>query len=193
MNARKLFIVTIVLCPSTLVDAQTKKLTTAERFKSEYVNKNPQNRIIAGAYLSDPDPNGANVRECPGGKVIKVLRTDVEWMIDLHEAWNGWFRINPKIYSEEADEIDLKTVNCWVHGSILASSTRNYGGQTLKFYARPDTKSNVNFTVSDEISVTFVDIKKGWAQVCYVNKDGKKLIGWIEDKWLCPNPYTTCP
>ena len=166
--------------------------STVERFKAEYVNQNLQNKIIAEAFLNDSDPNGANVREVPGGKVIKVLRTDVEWMIDVCEAWNGWFRISPIIDSGEVDAIELKTENCWIHGSLMASDTRNYGGQSLNFHTKPDDKSVVAFTVNQEVRVTFIDIMKDWAKVCYTNESGKKLIGWIELEWLCPNPYTNC-
>ncbi len=189
----KIIFTVIILCSSVLAYGQTKKPSTAERFKAEYVNQNPQNEAIAGAYLYDPDPNGANLRESPGGKVIKVIPTNVEWLIDIYEAWNGWFRIDPQIYSEESEPIDLQTNNCWIHGSILASRTRNYGNQTLKFYSSPDSTSTVTFTVSEEISVTFLDVKKDWAKVCYTDGSGKKLVGWIELEWLCSNPYTTCP
>lgn len=174
------------------VDASKNINSTAERFKAEYVNQNPRNEAIGVAYIVDPDPKGTNVRESPGGKVIKVLQRDANWMIDLCEAWNGWFRISPEIDSAEDDAIDLKTDNCWVHGSLVASSTRNYDNQTLKFYAKPDSKSAVTFTVSDEVQVTFVDVTNEWAKVCYTDKNGKKLIGWIELEWLCGNPYTTC-
>ena len=167
--------------------------TTAKRFKAEYVNQNPRNEVIAVAYIVDPDPNGTNVRESPGGKVIKVLRSDVSWIVDLREAWNGWFRIGPEIDTGEDDAINLKTTNCWVHGSLLGASTRNYGGEVLKFHAKPDSKSTVNFTVSNVIGVKFLDATMEWAKVSYTDNNGKKLIGWIEIEWLCGNPYTTCP
>ena len=106
--------------------------------------------------------------------------------------WNGWFRISPNIDCSEDDAIDLKTDSCWIHGSIIASHTKNYGNEKLNFYAKPDIKSKVVLTVNNEITVTFIDIKNDWAKVCYTNENGKKFIGWIELEWLCSSPYTNC-
>lgn len=194
MKTAKLFIALILLCLcATAYSKDYKKTSTSKRFKLEYSNSNPENKTKGCAYLSDTDPNGCNVREKPSGKVIKVIRTQNEWIIGLREAWNGWFRIDPVIEGADDDNIDLKTDNCWIHGSLLGASTRNYGNQTLKFYTSPDNKSKVVFTVSEEIKVTFVDIKTDWTKVQYKNRKGKKLTGWIETEYLCCNPYTTCP
>ena len=194
MKTTKLCIAFIALCLcATAYSQSNKKTSTAERFKTEYSNSNPENKSFGCAYLADPDPNGCNVREKPKGKVIKVLSTQQEWMIDLREAWNGCFRIVPIIETGEDENIDLKTDNCWIHGSLLGASTRNYGNQTLRFYTHPNTKSKVVFTVSEEDSaVTFIDIRPGWTKVQYTDDKGKKLTGWIETEWLCCNPYTTC-
>lgn len=192
MKITKLFVLLIAINASVAIYGQSKKASTAELFSKEYANKNLSNETVFYAYISDPDPNGTNVREMPGGKVIKVLKNDGTYIVDLRESWNGWFRISPEIDANEAGTIDLKTNKCWVHGSLLASTTRNYSNQTLKFYAKPNSKSPVKFTVSEEVEVTFVDIIVGWAKVCYTDSKGKKLIGWIELEWLCGNPYTTC-
>lgn len=69
-----------------------------------------------------------------------------------------------------------------------------YGGEKLTFRTRPDANSPIAFTVEEEIGVSYVDMVKGWIKVKYTPKKSRKsLIGWVETKWLCPNPVTTCP
>ena len=54
----KLFFTIIVVFTSLLAYGQTKKPSTAERFKAEYVNKNLENEIIAMLIFTIPTPMG---------------------------------------------------------------------------------------------------------------------------------------
>lgn len=90
-------------------------------------------------------------------------------------------------------------------------STRNYGGQTIKFY-KSAQGNQVNGTINHECDlwVTDADVKSRRVN-CYTNPDDdtwgepqneeerewkhpfKKINGWIEERWICANPLTTCP
>lgn len=167
--------------------------STAEKFKASYKNSNPDNTVLVDAYLYDPDTTGTNIRDMPGGKVIRVVYPHRQYnMVGLIESHNGWFRIWPEIETVDGEPIILKTNDCWIHGSLIHVSTSNYGGQTIKFYAKPNAKSNVVFTVNEEISLSFIAVAPNWVKVKYVSPDGKIHIGWTDTEWLCANPVSSC-
>jgi len=183
---------------------QQKKLTTAERFQKEYVNKNTADEVIFYAYISDPDPNPTNIRATPGGKVIKKIDPDETTEVKLLEVWNGWFRISTTI-EVDMEEVTLPGEQAWLHGSVLGLMTRFYysdlvraqakhGKHYGKLFAKPDRNSKVVCAMpSEELSLSLVDMQKDWMKVRYIDEQGKYYIGWIEMEWLCANPYSTCP
>lgn len=189
---------TAVLLTATLW--ATAQSTTAQKFNSTYKNTNPTNEMRIFAYIADPDSSGTNIRRIPGGEVIQTLHYKMEhneyYGVELLEAWNGWFRIAPQIedLTGEQENILLDEEGGWIHGSLLANGTRNYGeNEQLTFYTRPDTNSPVAYTIYGEAEVCFVDVRVGWSKVKYVSPEGKTSVGWIQNEWLCWNPFTTCP
>lgn len=167
-------------------------------------------------YLSDPDPSGiTNVRDAPGGKIIARLgeklatpvaqtaekATDeeeeyVDWpeeydgdsifMFSIYNPRNGWWQIHAKIINGTPVENEA-----WIHYSVLEMRTRNYGGQSLNLYKEPSADSPVVAVIRDqEAGVRPMDMSPDgeWTKV-----KAKAGTGWIETKWLCGNPYTTCP
>lgn len=204
MRTTKFFFLLIVLSTWMVAYGQTNKLSTAERFKKEYANKNMANKVIFYAYIADPDPNPTNIREIPGGKVVKTISSDEACAVSLIEVWNGWFRISA-IIEIDGENFTLPTKQAWLHGSVLGAFTRSYdsvkgtsigrydAGHPI-LYANPDVKSKAVYTITDdEVSVSYIDMVEGWINVRYTNSKGEKYMGWIESVWLCTNPLTTCP
>lgn len=194
----RFILMTAILLTATLW--ATAQSTTAQKFKATYQNTNPTDEMRIFAYIADPDSSGTNIRRIPGGEVIHTLRSEEidekAYSVKVLEAWNGWFRIDPQIEELTTEEgmVVLDGKEAWIHGSLLANDTRNYGeNQQLRFYTRPDTNSPVAFTIHQEEQVTFVDIRVGWSKVKYVSLEGKACVGWIQNEWLCCNPLTTCP
>lgn len=204
MNTTKLFILFIALYASVAVYGQNKKLSTAERFKKEYVNQNPSNKVVFYAYIDDPDPNPTNIREIPGGKVVKAISKDEACAVSLIEVWDGWFRISPTI-EVLAEDLTLPVKQAWVHGSVLGAFTRSYDsvqGESIGsyddgypiLYAKPDVNSKVIYKITtEEVSVSYIDMVDGWIKVRYIDSKRKQYIGWIESVWLCTSPLTFCP
>ena len=99
-----------------------------------------------------------------------------------------------------------------VHHPQLSFSTRNYGGETIHFYAAPDNNEILCSTDYKEISLDVVaaDLKtrrllvqtnpKDW---CWGEPEDEwdaeyrhpfvDLKGWIDEEWVCGSTVTTCP
>lgn len=162
-----------------------------------------QNAI--SCYVNDPDPSGiTNVRATPGGQIIARLgektATPVKADEEDYEDWdeggsdiltvynpkNGWWQIHAKLINGKPVEGEA-----WIHYSVLEMGTRNYGGQALNLYKEPSAESAVVAVIRDqEAPVRPMDMSPDgeWVKV-----KAKAGTGWIEARWLCGNPYTTCP
>ena len=91
-------------------------------------------------------------------------------------------------------------------------STRNYGGEIIRFYKSPHG-NQVNSSTLDfvcDLWVTAVDVKSRRVN-CHTNPDDymwgepqneeerewkhpfKSCSGWVDERWICDNPLTTCP
>lgn len=80
-------------------------------------------------------------------------------------------------------------------------STRNYGGQTIKLYAKSKGKK-VLYTLDEECSLDVLDADPKTRRLyCRSNpsdwmwegKQFKSVIGWVDEDWVCANLLTTCP
>lgn len=95
-----------------------------------------------------------------------------------------------------------------VHKPDLSFSTRNYGGETIKFYAAPDS-DEVLCTSNKEINLDVVAanlktrrllVRSNPNDWCWA-KPGEEnekepfidLHGWIDEEWVCGSTMTTCP
>ena len=99
-----------------------------------------------------------------------------------------------------------------VHNPSFSFSTRNYGGQTINFYAAADSQEVACTTDYKEItlhvlgadpktrriSVQSVPTDWCWGEVEEDWQEGYRhpfveLKGWIDEEWVCANTVTTCP
>ena len=95
-----------------------------------------------------------------------------------------------------------------IHKPDLSFSTRNYGGETIKFYAAPDS-DEVLCTTNKEINLDVVAanlktrrllVRSNPNDWCWA-KPGEEnekepfidLHGWIDEEWVCGSTMTTCP
>lgn len=79
--------------------------------------------------------------------------------------------------------------------------TRNYGGQTIKLYAKPKG-GRVLSKLDVECSLDVLDADPKTRRLyCRSNPDDwtwkeqpfKSVIGWVDEEWVCANLLTTCP
>lgn len=148
-------------------------------------------RAQIGVYVLDLDGDWTNVRNAPKGKIVGKLPAREGVMIDIDQLKNGWWRLtSPDCFAGD-EEITLKgsTTGYWVHWSVVAMGTRNYGGQKLTLRKEPSEKSAAVFSFTEELQLHIMDMKGDWMKVQTL--DGKHT-GWIESEWLCGNSLTNC-
>ena len=157
----------------------------------QYESKGFEN-ISFGAYVQDPDKkNPTNIRKSPGGEVLVALEPNNDYGVDIIGQKNAWFKIN-MVDVFDTDAVDIPGQIGWMHSSVLAVRTRNYGGQKLNVYSFPDKTSEVVGVIKEEIEVRFTKIYKDFVLIRFFDNKGKLIEGWIESEWLCGNPVTNC-
>ena len=144
-----------------------------------------------GVFTWDSKGKYTNVRNAPGGKVVDRIPTNVPAMIGVKEPTNGWWKLVDNEYDTGDEQGKLKgsTTGYWIHYSVLAMGTRNYGNQKLTLRKSPNAKAAAVYSFAKEILLRPREIKDDWVKVQTI--DGK-YTGWIEEEWLCGNALTNC-
>jgi hypothetical protein len=143
------------------------------------------------AYLKDPDTNAfTNLRLSPGGKIGRQIDNRKDYIFTFDAGYEGWFRISAIIGIEE--EIAYEEKSLWIHHSVIAVGTRNYGGQELPLFTHPTKKSEIIYHINQERELRFDTIITHYVHVYFFDEKGNKISGWIEAENLCGNPVTNC-
>jgi hypothetical protein len=155
---------------------------------------------VVEVYIFDNDGPFTNVRNSPGnGKVVAKIPVDASASFSVMAPSNGWWCIKGDSYEMLSDDPDSdwkkvrltgSTTGYWVHNSVIAVETRNYGNQKLPLLKEPKKNSKTNCTLTGEQLVRPIDVRGDWVKVKTL--DGK-CSGWVDGVWLCGNPVTTCP
>jgi hypothetical protein len=151
-------------------------------------------------FIFDNDGQFTNVRNSPSGRIVDRIPVDASATLAIERPTNGWWRVVGNRYTamtnDPDSESDFKVYRLrgssngyWIHNSVIAVGTRNYGGQHLKLRAEPNTSSRVTYTIKEEQVVRPIDIRGRWVKVKTLDGRG---IGWIDAEWLCGNPLTNC-
>ena len=152
----------------------------------EKMNCGPSRILVT---WDDPDQSGTNIRNSPGGKVIaKINPSDFPdgCMLEIVEASNGWLRIKGTLHGPEND-INLPNNEGWIHGSVVTTGTRNYGGQRINILDTPNTGKSVGSINSEAYGLRILDLCGNWVKISY-----NGMTGWVSSDWLCGVPWTTC-
>ncbi len=166
----------------------SKTISSSETENNTIIYEEPRIESLS-AYVNDPSSSATNVRNAPKGEIIMTLEQGKDYMIEIEAVQNSWFKI--KSLSDVDNEITIPGGEAWLHGSVIELATRNYGGETLHLYKNPDSESKIVGTLKTEIALKLNNIKGEWVKIIWINND-KKVLGWIEKKWLCGNPLTNC-
>lgn len=133
------------------------------------------------------------------GKVIFNLPPDEEsgWGITIVGQSENYFKIY-NIWRQEAKTLnywendwmnDYKYV--WIKKGRVGLNINNYDNQKVPIYSKSNTKSEIIGYIETAQTVSVLDACKDWAYIKGVN--GKEeILGWLEPKWQCGNPLTTC-
>lgn len=136
------------------------------------------------------DFTATNVRNAPNGEVVRQLPAGGIYTLTVCNPKGGWWQIlNGYVEAMDEDAIEIPG-EVWVHSSVLGLSTRNYGRQALPLRAEPraNAPETGRITVAEDL-VHPLDVTndRKWVKVSW-----GRYTGWIEAKWLCANPVTTC-
>lgn len=157
---------------------------------SLFAQEEVDNEILS-VYTFDQDGPMTNLRNKPKGAIVGKIPTTEAVILNLDMAENGWWHmVNGEVIFAETDSIAvINNGTAWIHNSVIAVATRNYGGERLRLRESPSENSRAVYLFSDEIMLRPVDIKGVWVKVKTL--DGKHS-GWIDREWLCGNPLTNC-
>ena len=144
-----------------------------------------------GVFTWDASGPYTNIRNAPNGKVVDRIPTKEAAMILVEKPTKGWWKIIGNDYYTGDVQGILKGsyTGYWIHYSVLAMGTRNYGHEKLSIRKSPDAKAAAIYKFTEEILLRPIEIKGDWVKV--KSLDGKHT-GWIEMEWLCGNSLTNC-
>lgn len=135
------------------------------------------------------------------------------WLVNSHWCLEQEDRpwLDPKDTPEYHDPFEGQE-NPSVHYSMVSCATRNYGGETVNFYAAPDSDEVVCKTDYKEITLHVMDadpktrrllVYTAPEDLCWsepldeFEKEYRHkflaLKGWVDEEWICGNSLTTCP
>lgn len=156
-------------------------------------------QITASAYICDASGTPTNIRNAPNGKVVQTLQdVDGGYVVDLLEAKNNWWKIDPnvEIYGDVDEEealVKLKgsKTGYWVHYSVLQFTIAGERANVLR--TKPSSKAptiDIDNSYLAEIELRPLEISGKWIKVVTTDK---RYTGWMPIDLICSNPLTTCP
>lgn len=149
---------------------------------SQETEKNNTGIMPFSVFLFDTTDVYSNVRINPNGEImLKLDYSNDYFILTVIDYKNGWFKINNIVSVEYG--YNISNFEGWIHHSLIAVTTR----KNLELKEKPNSKKMVG-TINLETTVQIIDVWSNWAKIKY-----KENVGWVESKWLCGNPVTTCP
>lgn len=147
-----------------------------------------------GVFIHDTQAGDTNLRNRPKGDVVCQLSKKGTYLLSVCAVQDGWWRIcgnQISVYETENEGVAAirKSGDAWIHSSVIAMDTRNYGGQKLHLRDRPSNEGRVVYSFTKEILLRPLEWRGAWVKVQTIDK---KHQGWIHSEWLCGNPLTTC-
>jgi hypothetical protein len=151
-------------------------------------NAAPMQLCRIKANIVDTDPNGANVRATPGGKVIAVLKNKADWIeVTITGQSGDWYEISSAL-QEDSDgphgDYNVFRGKGYVHKSTVGLS----GLQgTASVYIDHDVKSRtVGPIVDGDQDVQLLGCWQDFYKI-HIHE------GTVWAKAVCLNERTTCP
>lgn len=114
----------------------------------------------------------------------KELKSDTEagWIVIIKQKTGNYFQI---------DIEDLKLYDIWIHVGDVGIVVQNYDSITIPIYIEPDTTSFKSRYIYESCIGLIYDISDNLIFLQII-KENECFFGWVERKYLCGSPYTTC-
>ena len=133
------------------------------------------------------------VYDKPKGKPIKALRnksSDENYLVlTIDNDSLDYFHVSIAYALTENSN-----VKGWVKKSnLIGTYARNYPGNKLFLYSKPDVKSAIKNTIPEWLNQLYIikNCYKKWVYVT-IKYNGELKEGWLQPDLQCSNPYTTC-
>lgn len=163
-------------------------------------------RDFVECYYPEDIKEPISIHQSPNGKIIAkldVLTQQYCWYkFAISESKDGWLKIEnvivlPACEKNELNEDIGKYKGKWILAKNMEidlpdNGVGNVSDIDYHFYEKPDTSSKIAFTTNEFSRTYLIAVDGTWAKVNIV-KDGKKYSGWLQRKYQCPYPWTTCP
>lgn len=114
---------------------------------------------------------------------LKELPSDNEagWMVRIKDKKDNFFCI---------DITDLKLYDVWIHRGELGSIIQNFNEKKIPYYS--SSNQIIGYIYSSQIVRIFDYCGERVFIQLFINSKSYPIYGWIEKKYLCADPYTTC-
>lgn len=105
------------------------------------------------------------------------------WIVRVHERQGNFFRI---------DIEDLNMYNVWIHCGDLGVVIQNYDHADIPLLSSIFKADCDTVFLTHSYSAIVYDFVDQYVFV-RIGDTNEIVYGWIEKKYLCGSPYTTCP
>lgn len=121
-------------------------------------------------------------------KFYRYLQSDIEagWIISVEKKYTGFF------YIKLPEECKLSKKNVWIKAGDIGVVIQNYDSIKIPIYVSVDTLSQPSGFIYISMIGKVYDIKDNLVLLGITLDNGEITQGWVEKKYLCGNPYTTC-
>lgn len=118
------------------------------------------------------------------GEYYKELDSDDEagWIVNVKKRKLNYFQI---------DIPELKLNNVWIHLGDIGIVIQNYDSIALPIFSEPNVNSKVITHIYQSYIALIYDISNNFFLLQIITNE-KCFFGWVERKYLCASPYTTC-
>ncbi len=193
----------LILLTSLNVVAQKK----AEIFFKDFVECFYSKKTTECIYIYNR-PNGSKIAE------LSPLTDPYCWYkFAISESKNDWLKIENVIVLPSCEENELnndigKYKNKWVLAKNMIIDIDSFGEPKIsclsnkndrgfeeigyRFYKRPNSDSEIAFCIKGYIASELLAVNGTWGKLKIIHND-KLYIGWIQKKYQCAYPWTTCP
>jgi hypothetical protein len=113
----------------------------------------------------------------------KKLESDSEggWNVIIKQKLGNFFRV---------DIDELKLYDIWIQTGDIGLIVQNYDSIPIPVYNNPHINSKILTTLYKSYIGLVCDISDNFVQLKIDSNND--IIGWVEKKYLCSSPYTTC-
>ena len=132
--------------------------------------------------LNDDSGSNTNVKHEPNGDLVLQLNKEDLFVLHVIDYKDGWLKIDN--ISSVYFGFDISNLEGWVHQSTTGFWTR----KKIELLEAPKANKSIGSIDGENGPVKLIDVCANWVEIEF-----NGLKGWVELKWLCGNPVTTCP